>query len=229
MNINKRKNKFIAAFFIYIIGFLWLLVVSSMLQTTEEALKLFNTCIIAYLIIGACILAHIVSNGGDVFEPLTVITILYALLFVFEPMIDIYEENLSWFGGNYTVYGVKGTWIAIIGYISFFIGYKIRRFRVMSTRKHYRNLLEKSRVDQYENVQYYAKVGIIFWIVCYILSVMFLLLSGKSLVFILTGGMTGSGELLETRKLLGALSMFSYSLVGAWMLYFVYGKNTIKI
>lgn len=80
MNINKRKNKFIAAFFIYIIGFLWLLVVSSMLQTTEEALKLFNTCIIAYLIIGACILAHIVSNGGDVFEPLTVITILYALL-----------------------------------------------------------------------------------------------------------------------------------------------------
>ena len=69
MNINKRKNKFIAAFFIYIIGFLWLLVVSSMLQTTEEALKLFNTCIIAYLIIGACILAHIVSNGGDVFEP----------------------------------------------------------------------------------------------------------------------------------------------------------------
>lgn len=225
MNINKRKNKFIAAFFIYIIGFLWLLVVSSMLQTTEEALKLFNTCIIAYLIIGACILAHIVSNGGDVFEPLTVITILYALLFVFEPMIDIYEENLSWFGGNYTVYGVKGTWIAIIGYISFFIGYKIRRFRVMSTRKHYRNLLEKSRVDQYENVQYYAKVGIIFWIVCYILSVMFLLLSGKSLVFILTGGMTGSGELLETRKLLGALSMFSYSLVGAWMLYFVYGKK----
>lgn len=63
-------------------------------------------------------------------------------------------------------------------------------------------MIVKKETKEVEDNAYYAKVAIVFWIACYFLSVLFLLLSGKSLAFILTGGLTGNGDLLESRKML---------------------------
>ena len=122
------------------------------------------------------------------------------MLFIFEPMIDVYEDNLNWFGGNYTSFGVKGTWIAIAGYLGFFIGYRVERFSFASFSYNKLRYKVKKKPEEMEDDAYYTKVAVIFWIVCYSISVLFLLLSGKSLAFILTGGLTGNGDLLESRK-----------------------------
>ncbi|NSE04727.1 oligosaccharide repeat unit polymerase [Blautia wexlerae] len=222
---KNKKSRFLLAILVYMSIFFFLLIISLVIDTTYDAKKLFNVCIAAYMIIGICLIIHIGTSGGDFFEPITIISILYMMLFVFEPMIDICENNLKWFGGNYTSFGIKGTWIAVAGYLSFFIGYRTKRFSFVPSSYNELRYNVKKETKEVEDNAYYAKVAIVFWIACYFLSVLFLLLSGKSLVFILTGGLTGNGDLLESRKMLGALSMFSYCLVGAWMLYFVYGKN----
>lgn len=222
---KNKKSRFLLAILVYMSIFFFLLIISLVIDTTYDAKKLFNVCIAAYMIIGICLIIHIGTSGGDFFEPITIISILYMMLFVFEPMIDICENNLKWFGGNYTSFGIKGTWIAVAGYLFFFIGYRTKRFSFAPSFHNELRYKVKKETKEVEDNAYYAKVAIVFWIACYFLSVLFLLLSGKSLAFILTGGLTGNGDLLESRKMLGALSMFSYCLVGAWMLYFVYGKN----
>lgn len=222
---KNKKSRFLLAILVYMSIFFFLLIISLVIDTTYDAKKLFNVCIAAYMIIGICLIIHIGTSGGDFFEPITIISILYMMLFVFEPMIDICENNLKWFGGNYTSFGIKGTWIAVAGYLFFFIGYRTKRFSFAPSSHNELRYKVKKETKEVEDNDYYAKVAIVFWIACYFLSVLFLLLSGKSLAFILTGGLTGNGDLLESRKMLGALSMFSYCLVGAWMLYFVYGKN----
>lgn len=222
---KNKKSRFLLAILVYMSIFFFLLIISLVIDTTYDAKKLFNVCIAAYMIIGICLIIHIGTSGGDFFEPITIISILYMMLFVFEPMIDICENNLKWFGGNYTSFGIKGTWIAVAGYLFFFIGYRTKRFSFAPSSHNELRYNVKKETKEVEDNAYYAKVAIVFWIACYFLSVLFLLLSGKSLAFILTGGLTGNGDLLESRKMLGALSMFSYCLVGAWMLYFVYGKN----
>ena len=222
---KNKKSRFLLAILVYMSIFFFLLIISLVIDTTYDAKKLFNVCIAAYMIIGICLIIHIGTSGGDFFEPITIISILYMMLFVFEPMIDICENNLKWFGGNYTSFGIKGTWIAVAGYLFFFIGYRTKRFSFAPSSHNELRYKVKKETKEVEDNAYYAKVAIVFWIACYFLSVLFLLLSGKSLAFILTGGLTGNGDLLESRKMLGALSMFSYCLVGAWMLYFVYGKN----
>ena len=222
---KNKKSRFLLAILVYMSIFFFLLIISLVIDTTYDAKKLFNVCIAAYMIIGICLIIHIGTSGGDFFEPITIISILYMMLFVFEPMIDICENNLKWFGGNYASFGIKGTWIAVAGYLFFFIGYRTKRFSFAPSSHNELRYKVKKETKEVEDNAYYAKVAIVFWIACYFLSVLFLLLSGKSLAFILTGGLTGNGDLLESRKMLGALSMFSYCLVGAWMLYFVYGKN----
>ena len=222
---KNKKSRFLLAILVYMSIFFFLLIISLVIDTTYDAKKLFNVCIAAYMIIGICLIIHIGTSGGDFFEPITIISILYMMLFVFEPMIDICENNLKWFGGNYTSFGIKGTWIAVAGYLFFFIGYRTKRFSFAPSSHNELRYKVKKETKEVEDNAYYAKGAIVFWIACYFLSVLFLLLSGKSLAFILTGGLTGNGDLLESRKMLGALSMFSYCLVGAWMLYFVYGKN----
>ena len=222
---KNKKSRFLLAILVYMSIFFFLLIISLVIDTTYDAKKLFNVCIAAYMIIGICLIIHIGTSGGDFFEPITIISILYMMLFVFEPMIDICENNLKWFGGNYTSFGIKGTWIAVAGYLFFFIGYRTKRFSFAPSSHNELRYNVKKETKEVEDNAYYAKVAIVFWIACYFLSVLFLLFSGKSLAFILTGGLTGNGDLLESRKMLGALSMFSYCLVGAWMLYFVYGKN----
>ena len=222
---KNKKSRFLLAILVYMSIFFFLLIISLVIDTTYDAKKLFNVCIAAYMIIGICLIIHIGTSGGDFFEPITIISILYMMLFVFEPMIDICENNLKWFGGNYTSFGIKGTWIAVAGYLFFFIGYRTKRFSFAPSSHNELRYKVKKETKEVEDNAYYAKVAIVFWIACYFLSVLFLLLSGKSLAFILTGGLTGNGDLLESRKMLGALSIFSYCLVGAWMLYFVYGKN----
>ena len=222
---KNKKSRFLLAILVYMSIFFFLLIISLVIDTTYDAKKLFNVCIAAYMIIGICLIIHIGTSGGDFFEPITIISILYMMLFVFEPMIDICENNLKWFGGNYTSFGIKGTWIAVAGYLFFFIGYRTKRFSFAPSSHNELRYKVKKETKEVEDNAYYAKVASVFWIACYFLSVLFLLLSGKSLAFILTGGLTGNGDLLESRKMLGALSMFSYCLVGAWMLYFVYGKN----
>ena len=222
---KNKKSRFLLALLVYISIFFFLLIISMIIDTTYDAKKLFSACIAAYVIIGICLIIHIGTSGGDFLEPITFISILYMMLFIFEPMIDVYEDNLNWFGGNYTSFGVKGTWIAIAGYLGFFIGYRVERFSFATFSYNKLRYKVKKKPEEMEDDAYYTKVAVIFWIVCYFISVLFLLLSGKSLAFILTGGLTGNGDLLESRKMLGVLSMFSYCLVGAWMLYFVYGKN----
>jgi hypothetical protein len=106
---KNKKSRFLLALLVYISIFFFLLIISMVIDTTYDAKKLFSACIAAYVIIGICLIIHIGTSGGDFFEPITFISILYMMLFIFEPMIDIYEDNLNWFGGNYTSFGVKGT------------------------------------------------------------------------------------------------------------------------
>ena len=83
---KNKKSRFLLAILVYMSIFFFLLIISLVIDTTYDAKKLFNVCIAAYMIIGICLIIHIGTSGGDFFEPITIISILYMMLFVFEPM-----------------------------------------------------------------------------------------------------------------------------------------------
>ena len=64
------------------------------IDTTYDAKKLFSACIAAYVIIGICLIIHIGTRGGDFFEPITFISILYMMLFTGSAMFISYLEKV---------------------------------------------------------------------------------------------------------------------------------------
>ena len=162
-----------------------------------------------------------IKNGMDVLDPIFIISIVYITMFTIVPMIDISTNNILWFGVDLFDYGIKGTIISVIGYISFCIGY------TLSIKREY------SRIDKKceEEDSYYDREKIIItiligWSICFILSLFYLIKGGgKSISYILTLGLIGDVDTSNTTSSLGLFSMFSYSIIPFCLMYSYYGKS----
>lgn len=171
----------------------------------------FTYLLISYFILGFSIL----KNKYDFFSPTIIFSFLYLTMFFVTPMYDILCEEYLWFGVDLFKFGIKGSTIAFVGYLSFMI---FNNLNVPSSKQNKINI-------KYE---YYGKKIVVFivsmYVVCFIANVYYLTRS-NSILYIFTLGVLGSGGFSVSDANLGAISMFSYALPSITLLYMEYGNN----
>ena len=100
-----------------------LIIFIAMMPDNIEKIYLFNYLIDLFCVVVILFMLTVYINkcGFDLFDPLFIVTLIYATLYFIAPIHDIIMGEYKWFGYNLFPYGVKASLIALVGYISFFI------------------------------------------------------------------------------------------------------------
>lgn len=206
-------------FFLYLL--LWVFIINGYAKLFDVVLREnYMVYMISYFIMSLLLIIVFVKNEMDILEPIVFISVIYITMFTIIPMYDIAKGQIVFFDVNLSEFAIKGTIIALLGYISFWIGYTI------SIKKKRRESFKENKY----NVDKIIKLTLIIWSGCFIISVLYLVLTGGyNLSYILTGGLIGNVNKLDTATSpLGIMSMFSYSLVPTCLIYSEYGKSKMS-
>ena len=175
-----------------------------------------------YIVDGTCLLICLILYGTgvinkryDLFSPITFFSFLYINMYYITPIYDLINHNYYWFNVEVFDVGVKSTYIATISYIVFIICYNYK------TRK-------EETVNRSDGLLVTSNIRILI-VVMYLFfasaNMYYLTSSGKSIIYVLTLGVFGSGGLDGTNEGLGFISVLSYALPSVTLLYTEYGEN----
>ena len=117
-----KNSQKLAIGLIYIIVFIMLF--SKFFSLTLEIDKInYSILLLSYLICGAIFISTIFKKTYYIFEPYTIVSLLYIAIMIYRPCIDIYNGNYYRFG-IYVMDGcLNATIIFTISFIFFSIGY----------------------------------------------------------------------------------------------------------
>lgn len=194
--------------------------------TGSDSVLLINYWVdtLAYFIMTGVFLSIFFKNKMEIFEPIVFISFVYITMFTIVPIIDIVTGEILWFGVDLFKYGVKGTIIAVLGYLMFCFGYTSS----IKNKKGTSILNEKQKTYDINKI---IKVSVLVWLICFMLSLVYVSSSGMDFAYIFTLGVTGDIDLTQVSATpLGFVSMFSYSLLPTCLIYSNYGKSkSLKI
>lgn len=160
---------------------------------------------------------HIFKKKSDIFSPIFIFTILYVFMFFITPMYDIYNKNYLWFGVNLFDYGIKGSLIALVGYIFFYLFF---------IEKNYKKKYMSNNYEIEPQGKYYKFFIIAGYLLSLFANIFYLTRSnGNSILYILTLGIVGQSGSVEKVSNIGLISMISYCLSSFTLLYLEYGKK----
>lgn len=166
----------------------------------------------------------------DIFEPMTIISAMYIVMYFVTPIYDICVGEFWWFGYELFKYSVEATLIGFAGFVAFYI---FSTCYINSKRKNKRYSLisqkETMRTDDEKQGVAYIPLILAIYAFCFVANVFYLSrFDGNNLLYMLTLGILGDGGFDETTQSpIGFLSMFSYSLPAATLLYWEYGKSKV--
>lgn len=119
-NISKKVDRVVIRYIV-----LTLVVLCILFLYPKDNNKVY---ILNYYANSACMLICIVlllnlyvRKRLDVFEPITIISIIYIIMYFFTPLYDMKLGEYTWFGYDLFAYGVKATIIEFIGFIVFYL------------------------------------------------------------------------------------------------------------
>ena len=221
----------------YIISIvLIILIVALFLLSPQDINTIYfkNYCVDSFALI-ICFSIYgvqLIKKRVDIFSPMTLVSVLYIFMFFVTPIYDICREDYLWFGVDLFEYGIKGSLVALLGYICFwFANIIIIRNKKMLIGENNKTNENELHVPIFQlNGQGVKTFIIIGYIVCLIANIFYLRsVSGSSLLYFLTLGLMGTSG-TATSGDFGAISMLSYALPSFCLLYFEYGKSKpIKI
>ena len=168
------------------------------------------------------LIKYIFSNGLFVFDPFFFNSILFFMIFLIQPMMDLITNNFATYGLDPSVGCVKGTIIYLLSYISFYYGYK----------KHINNDSKKSvlqclSIKERNNISY---ISFWLWCVFFACCILYLYVNGYSIIYILTLGQQDSNTVDELFTKMGFLWKCSVSMIVCMMYYLAFGnKKVLKI
>lgn len=158
----------------------------------------------------------------DIFHPIHILSWLYWSLFIFTPLTFINLDMTLCHGVNVMNGCIKGTIVYIIGYIGYILGYNnpLKR-RVYN--------LSQIIIPKYCYTTKFKLSCLTIWGIGFVMQLLYLVLSGKSLVYILT--LSGSGDatkIINTN--IGVLNNFSFLMVYSWLIIcFISFKKRYKL
>lgn len=214
-----KKNTLLKLIYLYIYIIIGVFFIYKRPQYLNTILSQnYTVNLIAYFLMGILFLIIIFRKKIDIFEPIVFVSIIYIPMFTIIPMIDMIIGEILWFGVDLFSYGVKGTIISVIGYIMFCFGYVLSINRASYKRSNNFNIVY--------NENKIIKLSLFGWIICLILSLIYLTSNGMSVLYALTLGFGGELHIDQSSSTpLGFISMFSYSLIPTWLIYTIYGNS----
>ena len=178
----------------------------------------YATCVVLCLLGIAC--PCLASGGRNGYcNPLTVVSVVYVMLFGVCPIYDIVKKVYLWFGYDLFDAGAYATLISIFGYLVFTIMYICTGRRV--TRRDSVTPCLNLRTCRYT----LPVVGCIYIIAFAANAYYMVAAGGNSLLYSLTLGLFGEGGTEKSDVALGAISMFSYCLPAVTLAYIEFGKS----
>ncbi len=189
----------------------------------------FIACAVSVVAVFFMLADYIVKYGFDIFEPIYFITAIYGMMYFVTPIYDILIGEYRWFGYDLFPHGVKATLVALVGYFAFYIFY---RYRFVFNKAPIVKTVDKKQDEQSTNtpvIQDNSKiifVILIIYVVSFVANAFYLIsYYGVSLTYILTLGLWGDAGREATSASIGFISMLSYCLPTATLLYWEYGNS----
>ena len=205
-----------AALAIYLIIGAGLLINFPNASYSDAEKNLYICLLIAYFVVVGLVVLAISKHHLYLFEPFTIISVLYIGIFVYRPIQDLFAHTVSYGGVNLIENGPKATIIFITGFLFFYLGYYSRK----------KETIVADEIRENDNPD---SIGwlIIAWTVFFILCVVSSLSQGFSLQYLFSLGQQGERVVNDSNTVLLFLSNFATSLLVIWLMIMVRSKNAV--
>lgn len=219
--MSREKYISVAEFIIVYIAFGVVLLFQYSRVFTENELFLFAELIMAYVWISGLLVYAKIRFDLNIFEPISMITVIYEGIFIIKPLIDLRNNTMSEHGISVIGGGAKATLLFVIGYTVFYFSYytehrfSLRRETNEGEHHEYKNLLKDNRFP-------WIYVG---WLIVYALCIYCMFTQGLSLRYIFSFGTDGVRVRDESNTALLFLSNFGITLISLWLMILEYSKN----
>lgn len=183
-----------------------------------EELGQYFVLLLSYYYVPTVFFFTISKNGYDIFEPITLYSVVYFLLYTVTPLVLFIQDNLLCCG-IYVMDGcIKGTCIYMASYTIFCLFY-------MNGTKYgdYRQLDDLAMGGDTEK-RSILRCAWIIWIIAFAINIYYLLSSGRSISYILSFGFLGEQNDSSTTNAL-FLTDIGYMIIGSWIYIWFYEKK----
>lgn len=217
---DRRKRSFLATLimsFLLFVGSIWTATEAVTATSALEA-EAFAALTLQGLYFSLAILLRHMRRPIYLFEPYTMVTLVYVLVYHVAPVFQFSVGNTTRYGVDAMPQTVEAVALVMAGHFFFTLAYGFGRQKQEENTlpSIYREPMEKRRL---------TKIAYIVFAICYALAIFYQIGRGFSLAYIITGGFAGeqSGSVGESSLMF--LAYFMYSCVGAWAVAFAYGSN----
>lgn len=191
----------IILFFIGLVFIVWRIFIPVSLYENEYTFLMFS-----YSITCLAYIYSVQKSKFDIFYPIHIVTFLYFSLFIFTPMAFINTGMTDCHGVDVMPGCIRGTIIFWVGYLAFLLGYNSICIHRKSC-----SLINPIRYCSLS----FLKINWILWSIGFSIQALHLVLSGKSLLYILSLG--GSGDAMKVESKLGFFANFGFFMIYPWL------------
>ena len=175
----------------------------------------YGILVLCHLFMSAAFMWIVSKKTFYAFEPIVFVTLMYYLIFVLMPIINILTNNLYVFGYNPMGGCVKATFIFLLGYVALFFGYY---------------LFDKKKAGEREVREEYDKKDLllyswIVWVAAIAIYLLYNQLIGRSVLYMLSFGFLGGGSIGSSSFTVDFLSMIVYCSFFPMMNIFNYSQS----
>ena len=168
----------------------------------------------------AAILVRHFRRPVYMFEPYVIITVVYILVYHVAAVFQLSAGETVRYGVDSTKYALIGCTFVVLGHIAFTVAYGLESNSCSNKRL-------KAFYKDVANEHTIVRTAYIIYAISLALYLAYQLSRGFSLSYVLSGGLASQGELTVNDSPLSFLSYCSYSLISAWLLIYMFGRNRI--
>lgn len=219
--IKEKSTSFLAIALIYI-SFGIVLLYQYNGSFSEDELRLFIELIACYVWTAGLLVYAKARLNLYIFEPIAFIGILYELIFVVKPIVDLKNRQMYAHGIYVFPGGEKATLLFTIGFTVLFLAYYCRIDRSRLVQSDYTATV----IHEDEKFEADSKILYAAWFFIYVLCLVSMISQGLSLNYIFSLGARGDRIAESENAALLFLANFGVSLIALWLIILVKTHNT---
>ena len=219
---DRRKRSLVLVLFVVAIlnaSVIWTVIKAATAANYEEV-ECFVALSLQGLYFGFAILLRHLRRPIYMFEPYTMVTLVYVLVYHVAPVFQFSVGDTTRYGVNAMPQTLEAVLLVIVGHVAFTLAYgadPIKR----------RNNDHSAFYCEPVNKKLVVKVAYGFFLVSLALYLVYAISCGYSVSYILSGGLAGSQTASIEESSLSFLSYMRYACVGSWAVTFAYGSDKL--
>lgn len=211
-----RSHRVLGVLLVCYVAFGVYLVASEPTNLDEMMAMHYGVDVIAYFVMTGLFLLIEAKHDMDLFDPLVIISVIYISIFAIAPLHDIILGDYYEYDVNTFVFGVKGTVIAVGGYLALCFGYLLHQSpRAPSERD------QKHHVDG----PAIARLALAIWVLAFASALVGAMASGAGATYVLSLGLIGKMVVPpEMGVPLGFTGSLAHALIPTAIIYAHFGR-----